>query len=63
MRVALAAEERAARLRERVAARIARALAGAEVEQDGERIVVTGRGVIARYVGADDLRHWQEAER
>ncbi len=57
------ARARADALRERVAARLAAVLPGARVEREGERLVVTGRGVIARFVGADGLRDWREDER
>lgn len=57
------ARRRAEQRREQVAARIARALPGARIEQDGERIMVSGRGLIARFVAADDLRNWPEEER
>lgn len=57
------ARDRAGQLRQRVAARIARALPGTTIETAGERLVVTGRGVIARFIGADSLRDWREDER
>ncbi len=57
------ARDRADRLRERVAARLAEALPGARIEREGERLVVTGPGVIARYAGDDGLRDWRESER
>lgn len=54
---------RADALRERAAARLAAVLPGATVEREGERLVVTGRGVIERFVGADGLRDWREDDR
>lgn len=55
--------DRAERLRDRVAARLADALPGVRVEREGERLVVTGRGLIARFLAKDALRDWREDER
>lgn len=57
------ARERADGLRDRVAARLGNALPGVRIEREGERLVVTGRGVIARFIGDDGLRDWREDER
>ncbi|MET0136997.1 MAG: hypothetical protein ABW192_01285 [Sphingobium sp.] len=62
-RVARAAGQRAETLRAQVAARIAAALPGARVVQEGDRISVSGRGLIRRWVADDALRDLRENER
>ncbi|HEX7820321.1 MAG TPA: hypothetical protein VF463_06850 [Sphingobium sp.] len=61
-RVRKAAEARAAMLRERVRARIAAALPGVTLREEGDRIMVSGRGLVRRWVARDELRDWREIE-
>ncbi|MET0240651.1 MAG: hypothetical protein ABW184_12225 [Sphingobium sp.] len=61
-RMRRAAEERAMVVRARVRARIAAALPGAALEDGAEGVVVTGRGLVRRWVASDRLRDWREME-
>jgi len=58
-----AAEARADALRARVRARIAAALPGVTMREESDRVVVSGRDLLRRWIGRDDLRDWREEER
>jgi hypothetical protein len=62
-RVRSAAEAQANALRARVRARIAAALPGVTMRDEGEAIVVSGRDLVRRWVARDELRDWREEGR
>jgi hypothetical protein len=57
-----AAEVRTNILRARVRARIVAALPGVRVEEQGDSIVLSGRGLVDRWVANDALRDLREVE-
>lgn len=61
-RAAQAAEARAGVIRARVRARIAAALPGVSVREEGDALVVRGRGLVARWIASNDLRDFREGE-
>lgn len=61
-RAAQAAEARAGAIRARVRARIVAALPGASVREEGDALVVRGRGLVARWVASTELRDFGEGE-
>lgn len=61
-RAEAAAEARADALRLAVRARIARALPGATIREEGDRVEVSGHGLVRRWLARDDLRDWREVE-
>jgi hypothetical protein len=61
-RIARAAEKRADMLRARVRKRLAATLPGVTLSEEGDRIVLSGSGLVRRWIGRDDLRDWREME-
>lgn len=62
-RVRKAAEARADGLRARVRARIVAALPGVAVREEDGRVVVSGRDLVRRWIGREELRDWREEGR
>ncbi len=54
-----AAEARADGLRAAVRARLAKALPGVAMQDDGDRILLSGRGLLRRWLARADLRDWR----
>lgn len=55
-----AVDARAATVRARVGAKIAAALPGVSIREEEDAIVVSGRGLVARWLARDELRDWRE---
>lgn len=61
-RTRAAAERRAEDLRSAVKARLSRALPGVKQEIDGDRIVLTGRNLVERWIASEAMRGlWDDA--
>lgn len=62
IRAQAAAEARADALRAEIRARIAAALPGVVLSEEGDRIRISGRALVRRWTAQDDLRDLRERQ-